>query len=88
MSKRSASQTRGPEDAPMKQGERPERPEEDEAGPFEDDQEDEFEDEIIEIGEDGQIAMAGAEDDSDDDAGMSMEGHLLRRITYLTTAPP
>lgn len=69
MSKRAASRTRE-EDASLKQGERLEQMEEDEAGPYEDDQEDEFEDEIVEIGADGEIVQ----DDEDENGMMSQRG--------------
>lgn len=66
MSKRAASQTRDG-GVPLKQGERPEGSDEDEMGPFEDDQEDVFEDEIVEI--DGEGKMVRGEGDSEDEDG-------------------
>lgn len=71
MSKRAASQTRDG-GAPLKQGDRPERSQEDEEGPYEDEYEDQFEDEIVEIGTDGQIAMAGDEDDNGNAGSLSL----------------
>lgn len=72
MSKRAASQTRDSGGVSLKQGERPEHDPEDEAGPFEDDQEDEFEDEIVEIGGDGRI-VGGQGDYSEDGEADTMD---------------
>lgn len=86
MSKRAASQTRDG-GVPLKQGERPEGPDEDDMGPFEDDQEDIFEDEIVEIDGEGKI-VRGEGDSEDGDGGKYTSKRYQKQENHLPDSRP